>query len=91
MFFVMFLSLIWLYYLVAWIPSYAAEKNPKQLSAWKTTLAYIVGCIISYLMVIVSSKLMKKKGGQLDGMRGGMGMDDSSFQDSEMSSPGGKM
>jgi hypothetical protein len=42
-------------------------------------------------MVIVSSKLMKKKGGQLDGMRGGMGMDDSSFQDSEMSSPGGKM
>lgn len=101
--FIMFLSLVWLYYLVSSVPSYAAqEKNPKQLSAMKTVLAYILGMIVSYLLVIVFSKLMKKGKGKGTAMMdaspmGAMGGMDDSMGDSDMSSPdlmpkaGGKM
>ena len=95
MLFVLFLSLVWLYYLVASVPSYAAqEKNPKQLSPMKVTLAFVLGMIVSYLLVIVFSKLMKKKQPSMGMGMGGLnqpviggGMDDSSMGDSDMSSP----
>ena len=91
--FILLLSLLWLYYLVSSVPSYAAqEKNPKQLSAMKTVLAYILGMIVSYLLVIVFSKLMKKgKGRGVDAtpsMGGGQFGDTAdSMGESDMSSP----
>lgn len=90
--FVCLLALAWLYYLVATTPSYATvEGKPKQLSPMKTVLAYVLGVVVSYLLVIVFSKLMRKKGqsgmmgGGMNSMGGAPMMDDSMTDSSDMS------